>query len=566
MKKFFAFALASCALLLAGCVDNVPQEEELPSAAVSFEYMIEGDYALDFYIDSDITFRNTSPTEGMAVWDFGDKKEVGTIGDEVKHSYDVAGTYTVRLTIEQPNGETLFTERVIMIVDIKPLLTINPIEGGLCQVLSSRVDFTVELPNPKNRVAEYEWVFPDGTVDEAGEALTSCSEQLPGKIGFSNVGSQTVRLRVKLDGRQLEDASINVQVAYNEPVPTLYYTTIGGNIMALKLVGEPQEGMHISPFDMGVSSGQHPFNLLFNDSLLYILDAGAQFYYVDDADGVLGDGKISIMAKDGSKVETMISNVGQAAFDDPFFGCIDGDKLYYTNRNTGIVAVPLKTRNAMYSKSEFPYFVDHNTLNYYNHGFSYGAISACIGKVGTVWHWCKTYNGYGIFRFEESDILPAYVAEGDAKNLPAAGIALESMRPKSFAYDKKNDKFYFTLWDEGFGGFYACTMAELNSITKKADLAQYKKLSVDGAGFEPNTSGSPASQEGTGSEVVGVTQLALDEATGCVYFGFRPAAADVTSAPTGLYRYNPSLDKIECVIEGVKVYGLVVNNTPSKLF
>lgn len=564
MKKIFAFALIFCTLLLSSCIDNVPQEEELPSAAVSFEYMIEGDYALDFYIDSDITFRNTSPTDGSAIWDFGDG--ISLTGDKVLHSYDKAGTYKVRLTIEEPNGQKHSAERVIMIVDIKPLLTINPIEGGLCLVRSSRVDFTVELPNPKNRTAEYEWVFPEGTLNEQGEPLTACSDRLPGKIGFSNVGSQSVRLRVKLDGRQLEEASINVQVAYNEPVPTLYYSTIGGNIMALKLVSEPQDGMRISPFDMGVSSGQHPFNLLFSDSLLYILDAGAQFYYVDDADGILGDGKISIMAKDGSKVETMISNVGQAAFDDPFFGCIDGDKLYYTNRNTGIIALPLKTRNAMYSKSEFPYFVDHNTLNYYGHGFSYGAISACIGKVGAVWYWCKTYNGYGIFRFEESDILPSYVAEGDAKNLPVAGIALESMRPKSFVYDKKNDKFCFTLWDEGLGGFYACSLNELNAITKKADLAPYKKLSVSGLGFEPNTTGSPAAQEGTGSEVVGVTQLALDEATGCVYFGFRPAAGDITSAATGLYRYNPSLDKIECVIEGVKVYGLVVNNTPSQLF
>ena len=60
------------------CIDNVPTVEPLPRDAVSFEYFIdqntESKYYLDYYVDSDITFKNTSPesTQGEPTWDFGD--------------------------------------------------------------------------------------------------------------------------------------------------------------------------------------------------------------------------------------------------------------------------------------------------------------------------------------------------------------------------------------------------------------------------------------------------------------------------------------------------------------
>ena len=131
---------------------------------MSFNYRILGDYALDYYIDSEITFNNTSPTKGEAVWDFGDGSQPA-VGDEVNHAYDAAGTYNVKLTI---NGLT--KNQVIMISDIRPLLTLNPVEGGVCEVLTSKVSFSLEIPNPKNRELTYKWIFPvvdDGTALDA---------------------------------------------------------------------------------------------------------------------------------------------------------------------------------------------------------------------------------------------------------------------------------------------------------------------------------------------------------------------------------------------------------------
>ena len=81
MKSNFLkiFLLALLPIAVASCVPNTPEVENLPVDPVSFTYRIIGDYALDYYIDSDITFKNTSPTSGEAVWDFGDGKSA--VGD-----------------------------------------------------------------------------------------------------------------------------------------------------------------------------------------------------------------------------------------------------------------------------------------------------------------------------------------------------------------------------------------------------------------------------------------------------------------------------------------------------
>ena len=551
--------IALLPILAASCVPNVPEVEDLPRDPVSFEYRIDGDYALDYYIDSEVTFINTSPTEGEATWDFGDGQTAQ--GDTVKHPFDVAGTYNVKLTI---NG--LSKSNVLMISDIKPLVSLNPIEGGLCEVLTTPVSFSLEVPNPKNRKLEYKWIFPERTQNEVGEPYETSTDRLPGNVTFGNVGSQTVRLQVTMDGRLLEEGVLNVPVAYNKEVPTLYYAEQGGHLMAIKLISDAPEGMKIEPFDLGLASGQHPFTLLFKDSSLYVLDAGAGWYFQDEAAQANGgDGKISVIAKDGSKVETMISNAGGPAFQDPFYGCIVDNDLYFTDRNTGVIKVPLNTRNAVYSASSFPYFVQHTTLGYYGKGMVYGCIGGTLMMIGDTWWWCKNYNGNGIFRFKKSDILPSAIAAGGAA-APESGVALEGMNPKSLAYSSKSNKYIFTLFDTGYEGVYVCTLDQLNGIgASKNALAPYKKM-FGTLGFVPNKSGKPAAVEGHTSEFAAICQIAYDEVNDCAYFAFRNNHNDATSAPTGIYRYNFATDKIEQVLTGTNIYGMVVNNIPAKLF
>lgn len=576
--------IAILPMCVVSCIDNVPEEEVLPRDAVSFEYYIDQKtdsvYYLDYYIDSYITFVNTSPatTTGSVTWEFGenavfDPELQGK--DTITCYYTTAGTYKVKLTI----GD-LSKEQVIMIAPIKPIVTIT-MEDAICEVQKTLVDFTVELPNPQNKPATFVWTFPVGTKDANGnEVLTyesSSPTDVPASLQFSHVGSQQVKLAATLGGMELEDATLNVQVGYNKEVPTLYYAVQGGRIMAYKLTdAEKPADMMINSFDLGVASGQHPFTLLFHDTLLYVLDAGKQFYYVNDENGVLGDGKISVISKDGSKVQTMISNAGQAAFDDPFYGCIDGDFLYYANRNTGFMKVALKDRDKVYGTTEFPYYVNHNTLGYYNYGWSYGAIGGTLAKINGVWHWAKFYNGNGIYRFQDSDIQPAALAQGDDSNKPKDGVVLEAY-PKTFVYCAKNTTPTLCVYCTGdtYNSLYAGSYDEMVAITDPMkQLPNYEVQYTDTAGmkksFKTNRSGNIPSVEGHTSECVGICQMAYDEVNGCVYFGYRNnyAAKETQDLypPTGIYSYNLTTGEVTCLIPGVSVYGLAVNNTPSKLF
>jgi hypothetical protein len=351
-------------------------------------------------------------------------------------------------------------------------------------------------------------------------------------------------------------------------VPTLYYAVQGGRVMAYKLTNNQHpKDMIISPFDMGVSSGQHPFTLLFKDSLLYLLDAGKQFYFVDDVNGVLGDGKISVVSKDGAKVQTMITNAGQAAFDDPFYGCIDGDFLYYTNRNTGIMKVKLTDRDKVYNITEYPYFVRHNHLHYYGvGGLAYGAVSRNIAKINGVWHWSTCHTSTSTFCFMEDDILSSPVTQGEKDKLPEEGKICDGLKIGSFYYSSKHDQVVFCAMGTTANCISVCSYAEWKAMVSEGDVAK-KAVKFDGKDFASNLDGNLPAVEGTGVESVGITQIAYDDMNECVYFAYRNNGKVTDRYPnTGIYCYSFKTQQITCLIEGVSAYGVAVNNNPAKLF
>lgn len=545
---YFNLILILAALSLLGCVDNEPKIEEIPNEKVNFEYKVNGDYAIQYYIGSDIQFMNISSEKGALTWNFGDGSPVSN-EENPTHKYQEPGIYQVTLTIDNIG----YKRQPIMISDITPMIKTN-ISTPVCIIEESKISFDTELPNPEGIEEYYLWVFPEGTKDSDGNIIKQSTLKDPGEISFSNVGSQRVILKTKLGDRKLPDVGVNVQVGYNKPVKTLYYAAKGGNIMAYKIIDDAPQGMTNSPFDLGAKSGQHPFNIFYREPSVYVLDAGKQFTYVNDIDKNLGDGKINVISKDGSSVETMIDNIGGYAFDDPYFGYMDtlSNVLHFTDRNTGIARISLDKRNEKINRSAYPYWVQNNRTGYYGNGIAYGAGNAGITLVGDTWWWCKSFLSMGIFRFKSSDVATVDVESGKVP-APASGIGLANIAVKSVVVDTKIGVAYLTIpSSDAIAGFYKIPLDVVGSISTESALKPYliQLLPADGEGS---------------TEMVHVSQLVIDNSTGNVYFAYRAPVANQT-LKSGIKCYNPQTNKIESVIDGVEAYGITLNDRKTQLF
>ena len=268
MKTFNKIVfLVLMAATVVSCVDKTPDYGNFASKDVDFTYRVDDDrYGLDFYVVSTVEFTNTSSKSGTVSWDFGD----GTNSTEMNpsHKYAKAGLYQVTLTVDGVGTCTY----PLLIYDITPVLSVA--EQSATPVVINDVDVTldIELPNPDNLTCKYVWTFPDGTHDADGNVITTFEGYShedgtidnPGKLTFSNIGSQRITLQTWFDingeNRRLDDSYVNVQVGSSIPAPTLYYAVLGGNIMAVKLVDLSllPPGTKNLPFDMGVSSGNMP--------------------------------------------------------------------------------------------------------------------------------------------------------------------------------------------------------------------------------------------------------------------------------------------------------------------
>lgn len=560
---------------VSACVEADPDYTDFPSKDVDFTYAVapngegEVEFGIDYYVVSTIQFTNTSAKQGSSVtWDFGDG-QTSTEANPV-HKYAKAGRYQVKLTVEGVGSRTY----PIMIYDIAPVLSISSQSAEILTCNDVEVEFNIFLPNPENKEVKYEWTFPEGAIDAQGQPITKFegmahadgTVDYPGKIRFKNIGSQRISLKTVFDtaeggeNRTLEESYVNVQVGADKPYKTLYYAALDGNIKAYKLIPESAlpEGTKNMPFDMGVSSGSMPFTLCYAESevvsegedatvtkqgWIYILDAGKQYTYINDEGGVNGDGKINVMSVDGKSTNLFVSNVGKSAFDDPFFGCVDGENLIYTDRNTGIRKMSLSARGQVEAND---YLVKNDQLGYYNRDMSYGAISSTVYKDmgGTYW-WGKCYNGEGIFRFNPSDI-------GNLSASPHP-VVLPLVILKAFTLDEKRGKLY--VWrTKSEGGFYVYPLPKIDA-------------GLDKAAFETRFLMDADPINSTDAEGVFCTQMAVDKENGNVYFGFNKESNDQSAYTTGLKVYNSETQKVESFYGNTeRILGIVINENATKLF
>lgn len=570
IKNFVLLAIMM--LAVTSCVDKEPNYGNFPSKDVDFTYQVDGDeYALDFYVVSTVQFTNTSSKSGNVTWDFGD----GQTSNEAnpKHKYEKAGVYTVTLTVDGAGSKS----SPLMIYDIAPVLSVTSQTEPVVVINDVQVNLGIELPNPEKLICKYVWKFPEGTKTADGTELTEFvgyshedgTIDNPGALSFKNIGSQKIELQTWFDvngeNRRLEDSYVNVQVGTSDPCPTIYYAELGGNIKAYKLVDMSKlpKGTKNLPFDMGVNSGNMPTQLVFatektdagaEQDNVYILDCGKQYYYVNDEDNTLGDGKITVMAADGSNVNVMITNVGGQAFNDPFQGCTDGTYLYYTDRNTGIRQIPLSTRGAREStifREEKGYFVVNNQLSYYQQGISFGAIHTglYIDKSGMFW-WGKNFSGNGIYRFKTSDIGKT----GAGVKIPHP-IVLYLTQPRAFTLDEELGKLYVWMTKGNTPGVGFCEY-NIPAADQTVEGSNYNKFI--------NMEADPINS--TADEGVFTTQFAVDPTTHYVYFGFRALPSDKTYT-TGLMYYDPATKTVHKYMDNNdKILGVCINPRKTALF
>ena len=564
MKHIKFLLLAVMAVVFAACVENEPDYKNFPSKDVDFSFAVEGDeYATDFYYVSTMQFTNTSSRQGAVSWDFGD----GNTSTEANptHKYAKSGKYNVTLSIDGVGSRTY----PLLIMDIAPTLTVAEQSSETMTVKESSIKLDLSLPNPDNLVCKYVWVMPDGTTLADGTPIETYEGYShedgtidnPGELKFSNIGSQKIEVQTYFDingeNRRLSDSYINVQVGANIEAPTLYYACYGGNIKAYKLIdpADLPQGTKNLPFDMGVSSGVTPQCILYADvegqGYVYILDCGKNFCYQVDNDGVLGDGKITVMSADGTYANMVITNVGGHAFSDPFSGCIVGDKLLYNDRNTGFSSISLTDRGkkeTRVNENTGSYMCANQSLGYYGRGIAYGAVhnGLAYDKDGVYW-WPKCYNASGIFRFKAEDI-------GKTDAAPTE-ILLNGATCKAFALDEKRGHFYCWLTSGAAGvGFAQYPKVAYNEGLSVLQYTKYIKMDA-----------APTAGAAESHEALYVTQFAVDDASGNVYFGFNPDSGETHT--TGIYYYDYAAGTIKHFYDSSdKVLGICINPNKTKLF
>ena len=564
MKHIKFLFIAILALIASACVESTPDYQNFPTKDVDFSFAVEGDeYSTDFYYVSTLQFTNTSSKSGAVKWDFGD----GTTSTEANptHKYAESGQYNVKLTVDGVGSRTY----PLLIMDIVPKMTVASQSAETMVINDVTLTIDLTLPNPDNLICKYIWKMPEGTMRSDGTPITTFegmshedgSIDNPGELKFKNIGSQKIEVQTYFDvngeNRRLADSYVNVQVGAHMEAPTLYYACYGGNIKAYKLINDSDlpEGTKNLPFDMGVSSGVTPQNLIFarvdNQDYIYILDCGKNFCYQVDNDGVLGDGKISVMSADGSYANVVISNVGGHAFSDPFSGCVVGDNLYYNDRNTGFSVIPLTDRGKKETRinsNTDSYFCSNQALGYYGRGIAYGAVHSALAydKSGT-WWWPKNYNASGIFRFKNYDI-------GKTDSAPTE-VLLNGATCKAFALDEARGFFYCWLTSGAAGTGFAQYMIPAYEGSRTV-LEYHHYIKHDAA----PVAGTPAS-----FEALYVTQFAIDGRNGNVYFGFTPNTGETLSQGIHYYDYNEhKIKDIPALTD--QAYGICINPNPTVLF
>ena len=336
---------------------------------------------------------------------------------------------------------------------------------------------------------------------------------------------------------------------YIEPAPNgLYFAKKDGNICYYDLNKK-------EVVDTYIPAGAHTFQLASWHGAIYGVNAGEQYYYVNDENNTLGDGELYVVNKreQGFSKSTIVNNKNYGdgknyqAFHDPFHIMIENDSIYYTCRNFsvgGVKVLPAKeVYNTPYMTSdEVPVFATADKLPYYNYYYAYATIHAGLQRdsEGVYWH-ALNYSGNGICRYKQSDIYTTQQqAQSASRTYPkiADGVKLSAM-----FLDEKNDYIYVFSTASWNHGVYRMPISTIRNGGKTNFPDQWELIDNSPASAENNTD----------NEGVYVRQFTSDG--NYVYWAY--IAEEGSGNKSGIKRVNATgTPKVEYVVEDVEAYGI----------
>src|ERR671918_2589375 len=139
-------------------------------------------------------------------WDFGDGSVEVDDDETVEHTFDVAGSYNVGLTVTDSTGRNVFDSILIIVEPPPPLTAVEIISSGAQGVVPATFQFQADVAGGTGPYT-YSWDFGDGSVDVDDDETVEHT--------FDVAGSYSVGLTV-IDSTG-QTASDSILITVEEP-------------------------------------------------------------------------------------------------------------------------------------------------------------------------------------------------------------------------------------------------------------------------------------------------------------------------------------------------------------